>query len=155
MSNEDFHKILLGAVNKKVLQVNAGGFTGSIFSIDIGDKLIKEEKGGQIFYEGGWILMVYCSWRLFDNVAQKPITSSNESSDLNGIMTLELNRLLDDVIENILLSSFRDLVIVFKSGKVLSVFCDLTPQVDAETNWLFRAQGKYFSVNNSFEIVSG
>ena len=97
--------------------------------------------------------MVYCSWRLFDNVSQQPITSSNEDSDLDGVMTLELNRLLDDVIENILLSSFRDLVIVFKSGKVLSVFCDITPHVDAETNWLFRAQGEYFSLNNSLEIV--
>jgi len=60
---------------------------------------------------------------------------------------------MNDIIEEVLLTSFRDIVIVFKSKKVLSVFCDMTPLVDADTNWFFGAKGKYYSINNSLECV--
>lgn len=153
MNNTDLHKILQGAINKKVLKVNAGG-TGSIFSLDIGGELIKKEKGGQIFMEGEFVMMVYCSWRLVDKGTQKPITGWHESSEMDGSMTLGLKSLLGDIVEEILLTSFHDVVIVFKSGKVLSVFCDLTPNVDADTNWFLGAQEKYYIVNSSLELIA-
>ena len=153
MNNSDIHKILNGMVNKRVLKVNAGGFTGSVFSLDIGSELMRKDKGGQTFFEGEWVIMVYCAWRLVDTITQKPITGWHEDSDLNGSMTLGLKSLLDDVIEEVLLTSFRDIVIIFKSKKVLSVFCDLTTTVDSDTNWFFGAQGKYYSINNSLECV--
>src|SRR5687768_17571048 len=132
ISNKEMHKAFKAITSKKVLQVNAGGSTGSILSVDIGDELIKVEKGSQIFYKGESLLMVYCSWRLFDNRIQKPITSWQENNDSEGPMTLGLKGLTNDLIEEVLISSFHDIVIVFKSGKVLSVFCDLTPHVDAD-----------------------
>jgi len=153
MNNQEFHKVLDSMTNKKVLKVNAGGSTGSIFSLDIGDNLIKEEKGGRIFYQGECVLMVYSTWRLFDTHSQKPITGCHEDSDLEGSMTLGLKGLLNDVIEKVLLTSFRDLSVVFQSGKVLSVFCDLTSNVDAETNWFFGFDKKYYSVNNLLQLV--
>ncbi|WP_157494144.1 hypothetical protein [Fulvivirga imtechensis] len=139
--------------NKRVLKVNAGGSTGSIFSLDIGDELIKEERGGQTFYQGECLLMIYCSWRLFDIHGKKPVTGCHENSDLNGSMTLGLKSLLDDTVEKVLLTSFYDISVVFKSGKILSVFCDLTPYVDEETNWFFGLQGKYYSINNNLQLV--
>jgi hypothetical protein len=153
MNNSDLHRILQGAINKKVLKVNAGG-TGSIFSLDIGNKLVKKERGGQVFLEGEFVIMVYCSWRLFDKRTQKPITGWHENSDEGGSMTVGLKSLFDDIVEEVLLTSFHDMVIIFKSWKVLSVFCDLTPNVDADTNWFFGAQEKYYSVNSSLELIA-
>ena len=153
MNNTDLHKILRGAINKKVLKVNAGG-TGSIFRLGIGIDLIKKEKGGQVFLEGEFVIMVYCSWRLFDQRTQKPITGWHENSDIDGSMTVGLKNLLDDIVEEVLLTSFHDIVIIFRSGKVLSVFCDLTSNVDADTNWFLGTQERYYSVNSSLELVT-
>lgn len=136
-----------------MLKVNAGD-VGSIFSLDIGNELIKKEKAGKVFLQGEFVIMVYCSWRLFDKLTQKPITGWQENSHVNGSMTVGLKSLFDDIVEEVLLTSFHDVTIIFKSGKVLSVFCDLTPNVDADTNWFFGTQGKYYSVNSSLELIA-
>jgi hypothetical protein len=141
-------------VGKPVLKVNAGGSTGSIFSLDFGNQLIKVEKGGHTFFEGEYVLMVYCAWRLDDLKLHEPMTGWHENSDLNGVMTFRLKTLLNDVVENVSLKSFFDCEIFFKSGKRLTVFCDLTPYVDADTNWFFRSGGKYYSVDNSLKCIA-
>lgn len=153
MNQKDLHDIFQDAIGKKVLQINAGSSSGSIFSIDIGNQLLDKEKNGHTFKEGEYVLMVYCSWRLFDTIRNKPITSWQEDSNFNGSMTLGLNTLLEDTIENVLITAFNDVVVKFKSGKVLSVFCDLTLNKEWDTNWFFRAKGRHYSVNNSLECV--
>jgi len=84
MNNSELHKVLQEAINKKVLKVNAGS-TGSIFSIDIGDKLIKEKSDGNTSSKGECVLMVYCAWRLYDILSQKPITGWHENSELHDL----------------------------------------------------------------------
>jgi len=146
-------EILQGLIGKEILKVGAGGSTGSIFSLDIGEKLIKEESTDNIFFKGEWGLMVYCAWRLYDTKNQKPITGWHEDSELNGAMTLGLKSLLKDVVENVSVSSTNDLEIYFKSGKKLDVFCDLTTHIDAEANWFLGTHGKFYSINNSLSCI--
>lgn len=136
-------------IGKKVLKVNAGGSTGSVFSLDIGDELISKEKNGHTFLQGEFFLMVNCAWRLDDLDSNRPVTGWHENSDVGGVMTLRLKSLFNDEIEKIVLSSFYDLEIIFKSRKRLFVFCDLTPYVDEESNWFFKSDGKYYSVTNN------
>lgn len=146
--------LMHNVIGKKVLKVNAGGSTGSIFCLELGDELrITQEKGRELV-EGDFSIMVYSSWRLDDTQKLKPITSWQEDSGLEGKMTLSLKDLLNDVIEDIVVSAFYDLNIKFKSGKRLAIFCDLTPNQRMETNWFFRDHKKYYSIQNTFELIS-
>jgi len=124
---ESIRRLIDNLIGKKVLKVNAGGTTGSVFSLDIGDELISREKNGHAFLQGEFFIMVNCAWRLDDLDNNRPLTGWREDSDVDGIMTLRLKTLLNDEIEGIELTPFYDLQIIFKSKKRLFVFCDLTP----------------------------
>jgi hypothetical protein len=141
-------------IGKKILKVNAGGSTGSIFCLEFGDALRVKQKKGRELTEGDLSIMVYSAWRLDDLEKSKPITSWQEDSEPEGIMTLGLKSLKDDFVERISVSAFYDLEVRFKSRKRLVVFCDLTSNQEMDTNWYFRDGVKYYSVNNAFDIVT-
>jgi hypothetical protein len=146
--------LMQNVIGKKVLKVNAGGTTGSVFCLELGDSLrIKQERARE-FTEGDFSIMVYSSWRLDDLEKSKPITSWQEDSGLQGKMTLALKDLLNDVVESVSVSSFYDLDIRFKSRRRLAAFCDLTSNQEMDTNWFFRDHEKYYTVNNAFDIVN-
>jgi hypothetical protein len=153
--HESVKSLLSNLIGKKVLKVNAGGSTGSVFSLDIGDRLISEEKNGYTFWEGEFFVMVNCSWRLDNLRNNKPVTGWQENSDPHGAMTVRLKTLLNDYIESISINSFFDLEVTFKSKMRLLVFCDLTPDVNAESNWFFKSGDKYYSITTSLVCEEG
>jgi hypothetical protein len=154
-NNEARLELLMHSIiGKKVLKVNAGGSTGSIFCVELGDSLQSGQENGRELTEGDFSIMVYSSWRLDDLLNIKPITSWQENSDIDGKMTSSLKDLLEDFVDGITVSPFYDLDVRFRSGRRLAVFCDLTSDQEMDTNWFFRDHQKYYSVNNAFEIIS-
>jgi len=145
--------LMQGLVGKQILKVNAGGSTGSIFCLEIGETLKVKLINGREVTEGDFSIMIYSSWRLDNFEMLQPITSWQEDSGLEGKMTSSLKDLLNDVIEKVSLTSFYDLDIQFRSGKRLAVFSDLTSNQEMDTNWFFRDREKYYSVNKFFELV--
>jgi len=151
MNSKGVESILAQLVGKKLLQVNVDKSTGSIFSIDIGNELIQIKKKGMIFHEGEYIIMVYCSWRLLNTISNIPVTGWHEDSAPNGALNVGLKTLVNDTIKEVGVTDCFDLEIIFESGKRLDIFCDLTTHVDADTNWFFKANGKYYSISNSLD----
>ena len=84
-----------------------------------------------------------CAWRLIaDNVI---ITGWTEPDYIGGPLNKNLLNLLDDKIECYDLSLFNDIRFIFESGKILEVFCDITPASEfgdfncrAKTQLVFR-----------------
>ena len=154
-NNEAVLELLMQrVVGKKVLKINAGGGTGSIFCLELGNSLLSKQKNGRELTEGDFSIMVYSSWRLDDLLNVKPIASWQEDSDIDGKMTSSLKDLLEDFIDGITVSPFYDLDVRFRSGRRLAVFCDLTSNQEMDTNWFFRDHEMYHSVNSAFEIIS-
>ncbi|MEJ7768065.1 MAG: hypothetical protein WKF89_09650 [Chitinophagaceae bacterium] len=108
---------------KQITKTIVGGSNGSIIILRIG---INE-----------FSLKVSCVWRL--EMRDQIITGWNESNDsLNGVMTKEIKQLNGDTIKSVKMSEFFDLALEFFSGKVLRLFCDVTPNYeppDYDENW--------------------
>ncbi|MEO6915626.1 MAG: hypothetical protein ABI151_08205 [Chitinophagaceae bacterium] len=108
---------------KQITKTIVGGSNGSIIILRIG---INE-----------FSFKVNCVWRL--EMKNQMITGWNESNDsLNGVMTKEIKRLNGDTIKSVKMSDFFDLQLEFSSGKVLNIFCDVTPNYepsDYDENW--------------------
>lgn len=133
---EELRDVMSGIVGNKILQSHSGKNTGSIFTMDFGDQLIKEEKKGYIFYKGSMSIMVWCAWRLLDE-DNSVVTGWHEDSSENGRLTVGLKSLTNDIVREVRISDNFDLTIVTNAGKSLQVFCDLTPGVVGDTNWSF------------------
>lgn len=140
----EFRQALQELVSKPIAKVGVGGSTGSTFSLDIGDF-----RNGK----GEYYLMARCAWRLDFLATRMPLTGWQEDSSLDGIMTIQLQKLESDVIQRIVLSDFCDLEMYLFSGKRLSLFCDLTPNVLGSFNWCFGNKQRYFSVNQYLNCV--
>jgi|GEM_PF-3124052 len=121
-------------VGQKVLQTSSGDFTGSIFTIDLGESLITGERNGLEWSEGKCGFMVWCAWRLYDSMSERIITNWNERSGENQPLTLGLKSLVGRKITKIRLSQFFDLEISFDGNVVLSIFCDLVSN-EEDSNW--------------------
>jgi hypothetical protein len=141
---DDFRSHLREFVGKAVKKVGAGGSTGSVFSLEFTD----DANSAKNFY-----MMVKCAWRLDYLPKKLPLTSWQEDSSLNGVMTIRLQDLVTDVINKVVVSDFGDLELYFQSEKRLSVFCDLTSNVIGDTNWFFGNNEGYFSINHYLNFV--
>lgn len=139
---------LLGKLIKlKVLEVSAGKTTGSIILIHFGHK------------NHDYSLMVYSAWRLDDSRSKKPVTGNNESNNpKTGVMIPEIKKLLGNTITDVDNNEFGDLVLCFDTGKILRIFCDITPNVDndyVDVNWVFYniKKNKCYTFDKRFEVI--
>ena len=133
----------------QVTRVTAGGSTGSVFTLLMQRASVATNNTTAILSE--YEVMVKCSWRL-DNVEKVlPITGWQEDSNVDGVMTLRLKTLVDDVISKAEISSFFDLEIIFESGKRMFVFCDITPYVDGNFNWVLFTKEGHYSINTGLK----
>ena len=103
-----------------------------------------------------YCLFIECVWRL--EFGKTVLTGWNESPDINnGNLTKQITTLKEDFIDGVELSDFYDLKITFKSGKILNVFCDVTPHSepsDYDENWSLCniTLNQCFCVNRNFQI---
>lgn len=128
-------------VGLAVSDVIAGGANGSIIVLEFG---------------GNYVLTVYCSWRLERGL--QVLSGCNESPDSQtGHLTREAKSLHNDIVHEVSLSDHYDLRIEFTSGKMLRLFCDVTPHnepADYDENWSFcdQAQDYCCVVTNMFRV---
>ncbi|HYC84149.1 MAG TPA: hypothetical protein VEB86_02960 [Chryseosolibacter sp.] len=97
--------------------------------------------------------MVKCSWRLDDIKHVRPVTGWQEDSDEQGVMTLRLKSLINDIVNKVEISPFNDLEIFFESGKRLFVFCDMTPYVEGDFNWFLKTSEGIYAVNLNLKCI--
>ncbi len=144
ISHDNLKIYLQEIVGMVVQKVGVGGSTGSVFSLLFSNSV---EPRKELY------IMVKCAWRL-DYVSKKlPLTSWQESSSLNGPMTTRMQELSNDIVKEVVLLDFFDVQILFKSGKRLFVFCDVTPNVDGDTNWFLGNVTGYYSINQYLKCV--
>ncbi|HEX8575600.1 MAG TPA: hypothetical protein VF677_04830 [Flavobacterium sp.] len=107
--------------NAKVDKIIAGGSNGSIILID----LVKECNK--------YVIYIYCAWRVSFN--NKVLTGWN---DKESIFVNKLKELQEDIIIEVTSNVLGDFNLLFKSGKKLDVFCDITSNIEEssmEENW--------------------
>ena len=150
MDYKVFNKLLSGLNGKETWGFKAGESTGSIFTFEVGEKFPWPSQLGS--FEGDFSLMVYSSWRIEDRASNKLLTCWRDAGDqiVQGLKHLE-----NQTINEISVSTFFDLSILFKSQKVLRIFCDYGPNSNYEINWFLRRRktDKYYSVNNKNGLI--
>ena len=140
---QEIREIIINAfIGKKVTKVTAGGGNGSVVILRFGENLFS--------------LFIYCIWRLEEN--NKIVTGWNESCDAEtGNLTKQIKLLLNDEIKKTEVSNLMDIKIYFVSGKVLNIFCDITPMYEPkeyDENWVISdiANDISYRFKSSFEI---
>jgi hypothetical protein len=143
IKNKSLKKVLSLLNSQKVSKVIAGGSNGSIIILDIDNR---------------YSLCVYCVWRL--EHGDKVLTGWNESNDSkSGNLTLGIKKLEGDTIKRIYVNQFYDLQISFYSGKVLNIFCDITPKYEPEEcdeNWSLAdiIKNEVYTITKSYLIAT-
>lgn len=150
IKQNEFRAKLADLVGARVKQVNAGGSTGSVFVLDFCENI---PSGQEVSVKSKGYIMVKCSWRLDDAINHRPITGWQEDSSVDGVMTLRLKSLSDDIVSRIEISPFNDLELYFQSGKRLFIFCDITPYVIGDYNWFLGAEEANYSVNLNLKCI--
>ena len=119
-------------------QVVAGGSAGSLFTLDMGEKIPSpryfEDREPAYAFQGEWYLHVECVWRLDEATpahswvpCTDPVTSWQESNEEGGPMLRGLHGLIGDKINFLSITPpAGDLKIGFESGRQLAAFCDMT-----------------------------
>jgi hypothetical protein len=144
----ELEHVLSGLIGRQVLAIGAGGSTGSIFTIDFSGQFSEGNETDQ-----NCDMMVKCSWRLDDIQNSSVITGWQEDSDIEGVMTVRLKSLVNDVVKSIQVSEMNDLHLYFKSEKKLFVFCDITPFVTGDFNWFLKNSAGYYSVGTDLKCI--
>ncbi|MDJ1473810.1 hypothetical protein QNI19_38345 [Cytophagaceae bacterium DM2B3-1] len=138
---EEIKRVVEVVKQQCVVKTIAGGGNGSIILFEIGEPVV-------------YILYIYCTWRL--EKGNEVLSGWNESPDPEtGHLTLTINALEGDIIEEVSLSNFYDLSIHFKSSKRLTVFCDRTPNLEGDyTNWSFCDihTNKCYTIDKNFSV---
>ena len=130
---------------QKVEKVISGGSNGSMLVFNFGEN-------------DDYCVFVYCVWRLEQK--KKILSGWNESCDAKtGNLTLQTRALKNEIVKDVILTDFFDLKILFNSGKVLNVFCDVTAEYEPQSydmNWCVCdiRNNICYSVNRSSVIVT-
>lgn len=137
--------ILQSLLGKQINKVIAGGSNGSIIILDIGNDEFS--------------LFIYCSWRI--SKENEVLSSSTENNDSKtGNLTIEAKKIQGEEIVSIITTDLFDLQLVFKSGKVLSVFADITTNgydSDAmDENWSLadKRNNIAYTISNTFKVIT-
>ncbi len=129
--------------NKKLTKVISGGANASTLILH--------------FNVDEFCLFTYCVWRLTSK--NEVLTGWNDpSATKKGNLVVQTNTLLNDIVKDIIVSKFYDLQIEFKSGKILSIFCDVTPMFqvkDYDVNWSLTDinHNTTYHISRNFKVV--
>jgi hypothetical protein len=113
----------------------AGSGTGSIFTLQFGPALAKDQTQGECS------LMVYCAWRIVKG--SNIICTWHEDSE--SVLAPMLKDLEGALVSKVALSEWGDLTIDFSFGRSLQIWSDLQPAYCE--NWSVGYKGRgYYSV---------
>lgn len=139
--------------SKPCWSVIAGEGTGSIVSLDFGEKVPRHTplKNSQLTKierenEGEMSLMIWCAWRL--DGPKGVICGSTDSNANDGPMVKGAKMLVGRSVEAVeILSPAFDLRLIFRGQFVLNIFCDQTSERDATENYTFYGKDNAFTVD--------
>lgn len=129
--------------NQKITKVISGGANASSLILH--------------FNVDEYCLFTYCVWRLENK--KEVLTGWNDPSGTKkGNLVVQTKELLNDIVKDITIGKFFDLQIEFKSGKTLSVFCDVTPKFqvkDYDMNWSLCdiSNNVTYHIDRNFKVV--
>lgn len=139
-------------ISKSCWSVVAGEGTGSVITINIGEKVRRPKPVRNLWLnkdeqenEGEMSLMIWCAWRL-DGPAGV-VCGSTDSNDNDGSMVKGVKMLIGRVVESAeILSPAFDLRLAFRGQYVLNIFCDQTSERDGTENYTFYGNEKILTV---------
>jgi hypothetical protein len=129
--------------SRKVTKVFSGGANASTLILH--------------FNTNDFCLFTYCVWRLENK--KEVLTGWNDpSSSRKGNLVVKTRELLNDVVKEVKIGKFYDLQIEFKSGRNLSIFCDVTPQFqvkDYDVNWSLcdLTHNMVYHIDRNFKVI--
>jgi hypothetical protein len=146
----EFATQLAGLTGKKCWSFIGGPGTGSMISLDFGEKILREcpvrnstLTEEQRNYTGEFhFFLQSCGWRIDDDAAV--VCSSTTMNKLDGAFGNGLRLILNRRVEKIVVSHPGwDLRIEFEGGKVLTVFCDQANAEDEADNYSLHLKGPF------------
>ena len=149
----EFKNQLNQLVNEKIWSTVAGAGTGSVFTCELGEKILREIPltntyltEEQRLYEGEIGGMIRCGWRIEKN--GQIICGSGDSNENGGKMLMGLDTISGKAISSVEIKPYLDLAIFFEDNSILRLFCDI-----AETDEL--CYNFTFNKGDSFYFVEG
>lgn len=136
----------------------AGKGTGSVVSLDIGGKVLRESPlknphltAEQRKYDAEFDLFIHCVWRLESKT--QVICGAWDDNAEGGDMIEGLQRLVGQTISSVKVSKPAfDLAVNFNSGLVLRIFCDQTNQSEMEDNYSVFLPDAIYVVSNRSQL---
>lgn len=152
----------IASLNRLVGQVcwgfAAGKGTGSVISLDIGEKVLRESPlknphltAKQRKYKAEFDLFIQCAWRLESKT--QVICGAWDDNSEGGDMLEGLQRLVGQAINSIKVSKPAfDLAVNFNNGLVLRIFCEQTNQAEMEDNYSVFLPNTIYVVGNRSQL---
>jgi hypothetical protein len=149
---------LLKLVSKECWRIVAGKGTGSVVSLQIGDKIPRKRRVDNPAlpsdiqnFEGEYIVFVECVWRL-DAVNEVICGAWNDNSE-GGKMLKGLKRLVGQRVTSVTLGRPGfDLEIGFSNDLKLKLFCDQTNEIDNRDNYMFFTPSEIITISVASKI---
>jgi hypothetical protein len=138
MTSELIHKLQGDLTNKRCWYVNCGVADGS-FSLALGERVrrvapLTNENHTEEYreFEGEINVLVWCTWRSSDG---RKLVASSDSDD--SVMKAALGNLVGDALTKLSVDNVTwDLILVFRSGIILQLFCDQVDDTSSiDSNW--------------------
>ena len=145
-------------INQPCWGVVAGKGTGSIFNLQIGNKIPRKEPltnphlSKEIQNNNSeFSLMVYSSWELLQN--DDLICCESDSNENDGPMVNGLKKLINEKITNIQLSDhYHEMTISFTSNFTLEIFCDGNEYGEDYDNYTIFFPTHTYTITSKYEI---
>jgi hypothetical protein len=129
IESEEFSRALHALVGKPLWDAVAGETTGTNVIFEFGRRLRAKDvyENPTVSEEGIFVgelsIMVWCSWRI-EVGETRLLVGCGDIHTEGGPMQSGLQKLVGDVVTKASIESFLDLLLFFRSGKRLRLFCD-------------------------------
>jgi len=126
---EEFERVVGWLVGKPLWDTVAGPTTATAVLLKFGAKIpVKDVRGNSMQqeaerFEGELSLMVWCSWRV-EMGQTELLCGCGDPYNAGGPMLTGLQKLPGDVVSDVSINPFLDLLVAFESGRRLRLFCD-------------------------------
>lgn len=140
IKRDEFINLLSKIKGQKITDVLAGGGSNGTFFITFG--------------ENDYMLSCNCAWRFIH--MNQIITGWTEPDTIGAPLNKNLLHLNNDVVKDFQISMYNDISILFESGKVIEIFCDITPASEfSDFNWDFTLinANKTYSISKYQTII--
>jgi hypothetical protein len=148
---DKFNRSLAKTESTKCWSIVAGKGAGSVINIGFGGKIKRDKPlsnpalGEQDkLFEAEFSLLVYCAWRLSNDVSI--ICSWRDDNSPNGPMLKGLSILQNKKVVGVSLDmDMLDLTLIFEDGLRLDIFCDQTNTDESDQNYIFYTSQMIFT----------